>query len=158
MPCFAASDLGLHCLPMSQKWDARACIWVKSKWIGVWVPFYQWLFIRFMALNPQYCSCFSVNIFIYLWSTLHIYSMILNHFCKLQIPLNMTKPLNQQGCMFFSEYNLFWSWMPSFDQLVTFEAHHEKTCSCHMRTTKAQISLCIRAVWSVPLLFAAWIV
>ena len=24
---------------------------------------------------------------------------------------------------------------------------------CHMRTTKAQISLCIRAVWSAPLLF-----
>ena len=22
-PCSAASDLGLHCLPMSQKWDAR---------------------------------------------------------------------------------------------------------------------------------------
>ena len=33
-----------------------------------------------------------------------------------------------------------------------------KTCLCHMRTTKAQISLRIRAVWSVPLLFAAWIV
>ena len=27
--------------------------------------------------------------------------------------------------------------------------------SCHMRTTKAQISLHIRAVWSAPLLFAA---
>ena len=26
---------------------------------------------------------------------------------------------------------------------------------CHMRTTKAQISLCIRAVWSAPLLFTA---
>ena len=25
----AASDLGLHCLPMSQKWDARL-IWVKQ--------------------------------------------------------------------------------------------------------------------------------
>ena len=28
-PCSAASDLGLHCLPMSQKWDARF-IWVNS--------------------------------------------------------------------------------------------------------------------------------
>ena len=28
MPHSAASDLGLHCLPMSQKWDARL-IWVK---------------------------------------------------------------------------------------------------------------------------------
>ena len=27
-PRSAASDLGLHCLPMSQKWDARL-IWVK---------------------------------------------------------------------------------------------------------------------------------
>ena len=38
------------------------------------------------------------------------------------------------------------------------EPHHEKTLFCHMRTTKAQISLCIRAVWSAPLLFASWIV
>ena len=38
------------------------------------------------------------------------------------------------------------------------EPRQEKTCLCHMRTTKAQISLCIRTVWSAPLLFAAWIV
>ena len=30
-----------------------------------------------------------------------------------------------------------------------------KCVLCHMRTTKAQISLRIRAVWSAPLLFAA---
>ena len=36
-----------------------------------------------------------------------------------------------------------------------YEPCHEKTCLCHMRTTKAQISLRICAVWSVPLLFAA---
>ena len=30
MPRNAVSDLGLHCLPMSQKWDARL-IWVKVK-------------------------------------------------------------------------------------------------------------------------------
>ena len=35
------------------------------------------------------------------------------------------------------------------------EPCHEKTCFCHMRTTKAQISLRIRAVWSASLLFAA---
>ena len=35
-----------------------------------------------------------------------------------------------------------------------FEPGHEKTSLCHMRTTKAQISLHIRAVWSAPLLFA----
>ena len=39
-----------------------------------------------------------------------------------------------------------------------YEPRHEKTCFCHMRITKAQISLRIRAVWSAPLLFAAWIV
>ena len=36
--------------------------------------------------------------------------------------------------------------------------HHEKTCFCHMWTTKAQINLRIHAVCSAPLLFAAWIV
>ena len=35
------------------------------------------------------------------------------------------------------------------------ESHHEKTCLCHLRTTKAQISLRISAVCSAPLLFAA---
>ena len=34
------------------------------------------------------------------------------------------------------------------------EPRHEKTCFCPMRTTKAQISLRIRAVWIAPLLFA----
>ena len=29
----AAIDLGLHCLPMSQKWDARL-MWVKSSGCG----------------------------------------------------------------------------------------------------------------------------
>ena len=31
MPHSAASDLGLHCLPMSQKWDTRL-IWFKQKY------------------------------------------------------------------------------------------------------------------------------
>ena len=39
--------------------------------------------------------------------------------------------------------------------LNTFKPHHEKTCLCHMRTTKAQISLRICAVWSAPLFFTA---
>ena len=38
------------------------------------------------------------------------------------------------------------------------EPCHEKTLFCHMRTTKAQISLRIRAVWSAPLLFTSLIV
>ena len=35
------------------------------------------------------------------------------------------------------------------------EPCQEKTCFCHMWTTKAQISLRIHAVWSAPLLFTA---
>ena len=41
------------------------------------------------------------------------------------------------------------------DSSSTNEPRHEKTCFCHMRTTKAQISLRIRAVWSPPGLFTA---
>ena len=38
---------------------------------------------------------------------------------------------------------------------LLYEPCHEKTCFCHMRTTKAQISLHIRAVWSAPLWFTS---
>ena len=38
-------------------------------------------------------------------------------------------------------------------QTLVNEPRHEKTCFSHMRTTKVQISLCIHAVWSAPLLF-----
>ena len=41
---------------------------------------------------------------------------------------------------------------------LSLEPRHEKTCFSHMRTTKVQISLRIRAVWSAPLLFATKIV
>ena len=34
-----------------------------------------------------------------------------------------------------------------------YKPHHEKTCLCHMRTTKVHISLRIRTVWSAPLLY-----
>ena len=34
----------------------------------------------------------------------------------------------------------------SAGSMYTFEPHHEKTCLCHMRTTKVQISLYISAV------------
>ena len=33
---------------------------------------------------------------------------------------------------------------------LTYEPRHEKTCFCHMQTTKTQISLRLRAVWSAP--------
>ena len=35
------------------------------------------------------------------------------------------------------------------------ETDHEKTCLCQMRPTKTLISLCIRTIWSAPLLFAS---
>ena len=47
------------------------------------------------------------------------------------------------------------NWMFTSWWYLVNEPHHEKTCLCHMRTTKAQIRLRIRAVWSAPLLFAA---
>ena len=39
-----------------------------------------------------------------------------------------------------------------------FEPRCEKTCFCHMRTTKARISLRIHAIWSLLLLYAALII
>ena len=44
----------------------------------------------------------------------------------------------------------FWyHYRPTNSILLTYEPHHEKTCLCHMRTTKAQISLHFSAfvVW-----------
>ena len=38
--------------------------------------------------------------------------------------------------------------------LLEYEPRHEKTCFSPTRTTKVQISLRIRTVWSAPLLFA----
>ena len=40
-------------------------------------------------------------------------------------------------------------------QVWIFQPHHEKTCLCHIRTTKTQSSLRIRAIWSASLLFTA---
>ena len=39
--------------------------------------------------------------------------------------------------------------------VFTYKSRHKKTCLCHMRMTKEQISLCIRTVWSAPLLLTA---
>ena len=49
-------------------------------------------------------------------------------------------------------YRPYQSWMTI--ATLPSEPCHEKTCFCHMRTTKAQISLRILAVWSTPLWFA----
>ena len=56
---------------------------------------------------------------------------------------------------------------PSIDSSIVLVPHSSNSCLeiichnmrkpvwCHMRTTKLQISLCIHAVWSMPLLFTA---
>ena len=44
------------------------------------------------------------------------------------------------------------------ETLTVNKPRHEKTCLCHMQTTKAQISLRISAVWSALLLFTAYTV
>ena len=44
---------------------------------------------------------------------------------------------------------------PARDIMVEWARSYENVCYGHMQTTKAQISLRIRAVWSTPLLFAA---
>ena len=60
---------------------------------------------------------------------------------------------------FFAEdllkINLLWLRLYVWGCNKLFGPHHEKTCFCHMWTTKAQFSLRIHAVWAAPLLFAA---
>ena len=71
----------------------------------------------------------------------------------------MTLTIVNHPLFFFLPYN--WTQQTLF-LLTTYLSengpHHEKTCFCHMWTTKEQISLRIHAVWSASLLFAAWIV
>ena len=77
------------------------------------------------------------------------------------------------GCHDFLSINIFWNarkvlktWackkrastpvrgvQPMFNRYYCNWVTSEKTCFSHMRTTKVQISLRIRAVWSAPLLF-----
>ena len=90
---------------------------------------------------------------------------LLHSVCTFWTCYSMVKP----PCSYFSDYSNFWGcldiygkyfsglWSSRYCVQLTllFEPCHEKTCLCHMRTTKTQISLRIRAVWSAPLLFAA---
>ena len=55
----------------------------------------------------------------------------------------------------FDAINTFWQNVSVLNFLKISEPHHEKSCLCHMRTTKTQIRLRIRAVWSASLLFTA---
>ena len=58
-----------------------------------------------------------------------------------------------EGC----EAETFWN-KSEICECFQYVLRHEKTCLCHIWTTNAQISLRIRAVWSAPLLFTAWII
>ena len=50
----------------------------------------------------------------------------------------------------------FWDAITKLSHWINQVSQAMRKCVlCHMRTTKAQISLRIRAVWSAPLLFAA---
>ena len=40
-----------------------------------------------------------------------------------------------------------------FEYFLWFEPRHEKTCLCHIQTTKAHNNLGILTIWSAPLLF-----
>ena len=56
----------------------------------------------------------------------------------------------------WSRSSLFAICVCIFLDTLLYEPYHEKTCLCHMRTTKVQISLRISAVWSAPLLLTPW--
>ena len=64
-------------------------------------------------------------------------------------------------CMkkFDTEKNIFWQTDRVFNLAIFQQLHMgqvmRKRVLCYRRTTKVQISLRIRAVWSAPLLFAA---
>ena len=79
------------------------------------------------------------------------FQIILFHKILLSMRLNLSENepeiymYKKSQCFFFS----FWL------TIIIIEPHHEKTCFWHMRTTKMQISLRIRAVWSALVLFPA---
>ena len=50
MPCSAASDLGLHCLPMSLLWDARL------KWVNGHIFFLTTDFWPKILVTADFCD------------------------------------------------------------------------------------------------------
>ena len=102
------------------------------------------------------CTCeFSINVNMLLWKHLclnNIHKKTSGIIFKTFIPRNKLEITKLQAKIKqFKELLIF----KVISQQPINEPHHEKTCFCHMRTTKAHISLCIRTVWSAPLLFTA---
>ena len=110
----------------------------------------------FSLLCKPFVNYLSVYIFSYfpfgfhgrIWDLIvsvpdHCLSFYLGHWFMVTQRLTLKKDL------------YFWvHWLCFVCQILN-EPRHEKTCFYHMQTTKSQISLHIRAVWWVPLLFAA---
>ena len=90
----------------------------------------------------------------------HIYIVRANLFSINPLQKMTPTMVNQQ--LFFTvkldATNSFLSNRQRYDLFIWNGTYHEKTYFCHMWPTKAQINLHIHAVWSAPLLFAAWIV
>ena len=61
---------------------------------------------------------------------------------------------NKSESLNISKFNINYLLISLVFKLIN-EPHREKTCLCHMQTTKAQNSLRIHAVWLAPLFFAA---
>ena len=79
---------------------------------------------------------------------LPVYDDILRH-SQFQTNINLGSDqtnLDNVYC-FFAQNILMIITLINWHNTLRNEQHHEKTCLCYMRTTKAQISLHIRAVW-----------
>ena len=74
-----------------------------------------------------------------------LYTVCQIRFCHVSVTLRFYKTGNNMYLYGYHEAK------KTFKEIKDFEPHHEKTWLCHMRTTKAQISLRIRSVWTAPL-------
>ena len=106
-------------------------------------------------------SAFSLRVFWIFWLMNALLTSSNLHWYSRSLPTHATR-LRGSKHSSYSKVNDQERKQPKFvsqPQLLHQMSHVMRiTCLCHMRTTKAQISLRIRAVWSTPLLFAAWIV
>ena len=78
--------------------------------------------------------------------------------CHVMICILMLTKSFQPLKSYIENFKCCVSFASRYTSLQSYEPHHEKTCLCHKRTTKVQISLRIHTVWSASLLFAAEIV
>ena len=113
------------------------CFCIMFKWVRSW-SWYSWFYwpvgdIIFATL----CVCDSSECQLSYNSKLFKCKKLVNN-----------KKLSINFCVWLIVFK-----HPGTKIVWTTEPHHEKTCFSPMPTTKVQISLCIRTVWSAPLLF-----